>query len=50
VRDSSSEALGAVYKALGEKIFLQNAGEIEQIKLDKVIFFHIESNKFTLRS
>jgi cytoskeleton-associated protein 5 len=36
VRDSSSEALGAIYKALGEKIFMPNAGELEQIKLDKI--------------
>jgi cytoskeleton-associated protein 5 len=36
VRDSSAEALGALLKALGEKIFLQNVGEVEQAKLDKV--------------
>jgi cytoskeleton-associated protein 5 len=36
VRDSSSEALGAIYKALGEKIFMPNVGELEQIKLDKI--------------
>ena len=36
VRDSSAEALGALLKALGEKIFLPNLGDIEQIKLDKV--------------
>ena len=36
VRDSSSEALGAVYKCLGEKIFMPLVGEVEQIKLDKI--------------
>jgi hypothetical protein len=36
VRDSSAEALGAIYKALGEKIFMPNVGELEQIKLDKI--------------
>ncbi len=36
VRDSSAEALGAIFKALGEKIFMPNLGEIEQIKLDKI--------------
>ena len=36
VRDSSSEALGAIYKTLGEKIFMPQIGEVEQIKLDKI--------------
>jgi hypothetical protein len=36
VRDSSAEALGAIYKALGEKIFMPNVGEVEQLKLDKI--------------
>ena len=36
VRDTSAEALGAILKALGEKIFLPQIGEIEQIKMDKV--------------
>ena len=38
VRDSSAEALGAILKALGEKIFLSQVGEfyIEKIKMDKV--------------
>ena len=36
VRDSSSEALGAIYKALGEKIFMPQVGEVEQIKMDKI--------------
>ena len=36
VRDSSAEALGAILKALGEKIFLPQVGELEQIKMDKV--------------
>ena len=41
VRDSSSEALGAIYKALTEKIVMPLIGEIEQIKLDKVISISI---------
>lgn len=36
VRDASSEALGAIYKALGEKIFMPQIGEVEQIKMDKI--------------
>ena len=36
VRDSSSEALGAIYKTLGEKIFMPQIGELEQIKMDKI--------------
>jgi cytoskeleton-associated protein 5 len=36
VRDSSSEALGAIYKTLGEKIFMPQIGEIEPIKLEKI--------------
>jgi cytoskeleton-associated protein 5 len=36
VRDASAEALGALYKLLGEKIFSSNAGEIEQLKMDKI--------------
>ena len=41
VRDSSAEALGALLKALGEKIFLPNLGDIEQLKLDKVSQFFV---------
>ena len=36
VREAAAEALGAIYKALGEKIFVANVGEVEQAKLDKV--------------
>lgn len=36
VREASSEALGSILKALGEKIFMPMAGEVEQIKLDKI--------------
>jgi cytoskeleton-associated protein 5 len=36
VRETSAEALGAILKSLGEKIFTQNAGEIEALKMDKV--------------
>ncbi|RNA27578.1 cytoskeleton-associated 5 isoform X1 [Brachionus plicatilis] len=36
VRDSSSEALGAVHKAFGEKIFFQMTGEIEPLKMEKI--------------
>lgn len=36
MRETSAEALGAILKALGEKIFLPQIGEIEQIKLDKI--------------
>ena len=36
VRDSSSEALGAVHKSFGEKIFFQLAGEIEPLKMEKI--------------
>ncbi|CAF0735545.1 unnamed protein product [Brachionus calyciflorus] len=36
VRDSSSEALGAVHKAFTEKVFMSLAGEIEQLKMDKI--------------
>ncbi len=39
VRDTSAEALGAILKALGEKIFLPQIGEIEQIKMDKVTIY-----------
>ena len=39
VRDTSAEALGAILKALGEKIFLPQVGELEQIKMDKVSNF-----------
>ena len=36
VRESSSEALGALLKALGEKIFLPHIADVEQLKQDKI--------------
>lgn len=36
VRDSSAEALGAIYKTLGEKIFLPQVPDLEPAKLEKV--------------
>lgn len=36
VRDSSAEALGAIYKALGEKIFVPQVPDLEPAKLEKV--------------
>lgn len=36
VRESSSEALGALLKSLGEKIFLPNIVDVEQLKQDKI--------------
>ncbi len=36
VRDASAEAMGAIYKVLGEKIFVSNAGEIEKVKMEKI--------------
>ena len=36
MRETSAEALGAILKALGEKIFLPQLGELEQIKMDKI--------------
>lgn len=36
MRDSSAEALGAIYKALGEKIFVPQVPDLEPAKLDKI--------------
>ena len=36
VRESASEALGALLKALGDKIILPNIADVEQIKQDKI--------------
>lgn len=36
MRDSSAEALGAIYKTLGEKIFVPQVPDLEPAKLDKI--------------
>ena len=36
MRDSTAEAIGAAYKALGEKAVMSLLAEVEQIKLDKI--------------